>query len=91
MAASKGRVGISFRVSRVDEHQLLACEEGLHRGVEMVEHLVLVEHHRMSRPSVFLLQAMLAIRARYQSMIGDRLCDHFHSFFDENGRPIVAI
>src|SRR5579862_2520514 len=83
MATSKGRVGVSFRVRRADEHQLLACEKCLHRGIEMVEHLMLVERHCMSGPSVFLLQAMLAIGAGYRSMIGDHLCDHFDSFFDE--------
>jgi hypothetical protein len=38
----------------------------------MVDHLVFIKRHRMGRLSVFLLQAMLAVRAR----------DHFDSFFD---------
>src|SRR5258708_12596904 len=90
MSAAKGRVGVSLRVRRTDEHHLLASEKSLHRGIEMVEHLVLVKRHRMSRLSVFLLQAMLAVGARCPRRIGFGLVDHFHSFF-HNSRPIVPI
>src|ERR1700730_7596245 len=57
----------------------------------MVEHLMLVKRHSMRRLSVFLLQAMLAVRARHRRRNGPHLCDHFDSFFDKNSRPIVAI
>src|ERR1700722_10689386 len=57
----------------------------------MIEHLVLVERHRMRRLSVFFLQAMLAVGARHRGRIGSHLYDHFHSLFDKNGRPIVTI
>jgi hypothetical protein len=38
----------------------------------------------MSRLSVFLLQAVLAVGARYRRRIASHLYDHFHPFFDKN-------
>src|SRR5690349_15987428 len=58
MAASKRRIGVPLGIRSPDEHHFLASEKRLHRGIEMVEHLVPIERHRMSRFAVFLLQAM---------------------------------
>jgi len=75
---------MSFGICGSYEHHLLASEELFHRGIEMVEHLVLIKRHRMSGLSVFLLQAVLAVGPGYRRRLGSYLCDHFNSFMDND-------